>query len=377
MSRARLVAAACAVVGIGLTMVTALHDPARALVGWLAAFGVALGTALGALVLAMVFHVTNARWPAVIRPQLMAIVRVLPALVVVFLPVAFGLRRVFPWASSEHAGPLTEELSRALEHQRLWQTPAFFTGRAVLYFAVWSGLALALGRADRAHAREPSDANASRQKRISGAGLPVVALTMTFASFDWFMAVEPGWVSNMYGVYFFAGGLASALGVLAVLVWRAPDHPGNAEHAHAVGRLLFMSVIFWAYIAFFQLLLVWIANLPREVVFYNTRSEHGWQVLAATLLVGHFVLPFLVLLPRAAKRSASVLAVVGAWLVAMDAVDFAWLVLPRAGGALRALDLAPFLGVGGLVIFAGALLSRRPAAVAPAALEQALRYRSS
>ena len=352
---------ALGIAGAAITALFGLHDPSRAVLGWLAAFGVALGAALGALILAMVFHVTNAKWPAAVRPQLMGIVRTLPVLLLLFVPIALG-----------HTHPMPE-----IREQQIWLAPPFLFARAVVYFAVWIGLSQALTAAEARAAKEPTPENMARARVVSGLGLPLTALTLTFASFDWFMSVEPGWVSNMYGVYFFAGGMAGALAVTSLLVWRtAPDV--GPDVIGAVGRLLFMSTIFWAYIAFFQLMLVWIANIPREAGFYALRWQAGWQYIALLLLFGKFVVPFLALLPRANKRRAGILAMAGAWLLLMDACDLAWLVLPRAGGSLQIQDAAPFLGIGGLVAAFGMWRANRVApSVSAEALADAMRYRAS
>jgi hypothetical protein len=140
--------------------------------------------------------------------------------------------------------------------------------------------------------------------------------------------------------------------------------------------------VLWAYAGFFQLLLMWIADLPREVTFYAARSRASVVPFDALLLFGHFVVPFLALLSRRLKRNAAALALVGAWLVLMNAVDVAWLVLPARVEGARLLDLAAFLTVGGIAFAYGAhrfaalgdvdleLASRDPA------FAESLRYRS-
>ena len=386
--RAMIAGLVVAAFGAAGVVIVALEDPRRALLGWLAAYAFGLGTALGALVLAMVFHVTDARWPLVLRPYVMAVAGVTPLFALLFLPIALGLRAAYPWAHPAAAEQASESASAAAAHahQLLWQAPSFFLVRAGVYLGAWMILAISLGRADARHDREPTPANARRQHRISAAGIPALALTMTFASFDWFMAAEPGWVSDMYGLYFFAGGLASAVSMVAIVAWLATRHapasraPGP-DHFGAVGRLMLMATVLWAYIAFFQLLLVWIANLPREVGFYVSRSQSGYQIIDAFLIFGHFVGPFLVLLSRPLKQRPAALAVVAAWIVLMDAVDVAWLVLPAAGGGLRILDAAPFLVIGGLAVAYGAHRFQKPgvATLPPAGdplLEESLRYRS-
>ncbi|MDB5220344.1 MAG: hypothetical protein JWO86_8271, partial [Myxococcaceae bacterium] len=112
--------------------------------------------------------------------------------------------------------------------------------------------------------------------------------------------------------------------------------------------------VLWAYIGFFQFMLVWVGDLPREVTFFVARSRGSFLVIDAVLVLGHFALPFLALLPRPAKRRAGTLAVIAGWLVLMDAVDVAWLVLPAGGDHVRFLDAAPFLVVSGLAFAHGA-----------------------
>src|SRR6266540_5059954 len=42
----------------------------------------------------------------------------------------------------------------------------------------------------------------------------------------------------------------------------------NAEHFHSLGKFLLAFVAFWAYVAFSQFMLIWIANIPEEVPWY-------------------------------------------------------------------------------------------------------------
>lgn len=397
-SRAVLLALAVAAVGAAGVAFEALRAPRHALLAWIAAYGFGLGTALGALVLVMVLHATGARWPLVLMPRIMAVASALPIFALLFLPVALGVRHVYPWAS-DAALPSDVDVPspEVLAHQRAWNEPTFFLARSLVYLATWSFLALLLRRAHEAHRRAPSARTVRRQRRISGAGLPIVALTLTFAAFDWFMSLQPGWVSDIYGVYFFCGGLMSAVSLVAILAWAWRARAGGARelapgelagaplgpsHVHAVGRLMLMSIVLWAYAGFFQLMLMWIADLPREVTFYVARSRESFVPFDALLLFGHFVAPFLALLSRPLKRNPTALALVGAWLVLMNAADVAWLVLPARTEGVRLLDVAAFLAVGGVAFAYGAHrfaalgdvdleLARRDPAIA-----ESLRYRS-
>ena len=146
-----------------------------------------------------------------------------------------------------------------------------------------------------------------RMRALSGGGLPLVGLATTWASFDWTMSLQPDWSSTIFGLYFFAGAFLGAIALVSVLLRAAhagspPLSPVTPDHRQALGRLLFAMVAFWAYMAFSQLLVYWIADLPDEVTFYSARVRGTWTAIAALLVVGHFVVPFFALLSRRWKR---------------------------------------------------------------------------
>jgi hypothetical protein len=386
--RGVVVPLAIGLVASALTIVYALHDARRALLAFIAAYGFAVATVLAAMALVMVLHLTGARWWLVLRRVFVATAGTAPIFVLLFVPIGAAFTIVYPWESPP--ADLSRHIEDVLEHRRFWNQPAFFLARSAFYLTSWTVLAVLLRRADREHAREPSSPEiVGTERTISAVGLPVLAFTLTFAAFDWLMSLQPGWTSNIFGLYVFTSGLVSAMAVLAVGSWLAARSelvPGGIgpDHVHAVGRLMLMAVILWAYIGFFQLLLVWIANLPSEASFYAMRAHGSWAVVDVVLFVGRFVLPFFVLLSRPLKRSPSRLAVVGVWLVLMSMLDFAWLAIPALRAELALADVLPFFAIGGLVWAYGAhlvaLRSRRAAgrdlvALDPA-LRDALRYRS-
>jgi len=245
--------------------------------------------------------------------------------------------------------------------------------------------------------REPSTAGVGRQQQgahpdrmppqrfrfVSAAALPAAGLAMTFAAIDWMMSLSPAWSSSVYGGYYFAGGMVSALALLAVLARRAQT--GRAawaptpEHFHALGRLTLAFVLFWAYLWYAQFFVIWIADIPREATWYAVRLRGGWGVVAAVVLACGFALPVFALLFRAAKRSAVTMAVVGVWLLAVHYVDVYWLLVPEAGRW----SLADLLWNAGALAFVGGSTTalaiwRQPtvpqAAVGDPFLEWSLRY---
>jgi hypothetical protein len=127
----------------------------------------------------------------------------------------------------------------------------------------------------------------------------------------------------------------------------------NVAHFHDMGKLMFAFVVFWAYIAFSQYMLIWYGNLPEETVWYELRQSGPWLWLSLLLLFGHFIVPFLLLMSRHTKRRRMVLFGAALWLLAMHWFDLFYLVVPNgrpAGPPLRLADLTCLLGVGGIFL---------------------------
>jgi hypothetical protein len=338
---------------------------------YLTAFAFVVSIALGALIFLMTTYVVGAHWNAVIRRLNECVVSALPVLAVCFLPISFWLGDLYLWTAEPGALPqLSEHEAHALAHKQAYLNGPFFVARAALYFVIWGAAALVLCR--RSAQRErlapaadgAADAEGSaphgRERAFSAALLPLVCLALTFAAFDWLMSLQPFWMSSIFGVYVFAGGFVASLGLVAVLA-QAAARPGCAPirppHFHALGRLMFGFTIFWAYIAFFQALLIALPNRPEEVVFYLRRLEGGWRGVVWALIVGRFVLPFFILLPRAIKFRGGVLAWVGAGLVLGHYLDIYWLVMPmlEGRGPLPSVwDVSALLALGGTFSLAAA-----------------------
>ncbi|MEP6940849.1 MAG: hypothetical protein ABI846_13875 [Rudaea sp.] len=332
MSRRTLLFAS-AVIGalgtIGLT-IGFISEPTQAAFSYLTAWTFALSIALGALIFLMIGHATGGRWFVVFRRFTEAIVASLPLLAVLFLPIALSLDLLYPWVDPSPA--LDHEALVKLAHKAAYLNVPFFVIRAAVFLAVWIVIGELLTRwATRLHRDEQR--YTARLRALSAAGLPLVALTLTFAAFDWLMSLTPLWYSTIYGLLYFSGGFVGALSLVAVIARGARRVSAVASSLHpshtgALGRLLFAFLVFWAYMEFSQGIIIWIANKPDEVPWYVARGAGVWGNVFAVLVIGHFALPFFALLSRSLKRRSMLLAMVGAWLVVMHYVDVYWLVMP-------------------------------------------------
>jgi hypothetical protein len=323
------------VAGLVLGGLGAVVDPRHFYFSWLIGFTVCLGLALGSLGFLMVQYLTGGAWGVVTRRISEAAARTLPLVLLFFVPLLIGMPDLYPWSRPDvMAGdPL-------LQKKALYLNVPFFVGRAALYFGAWLALLFFLTRWARRVERDRDAAAADRLRRLSAGGILIYGFTITFASVDWLMSLEPHWFSSIFGLLTIAGqGLAAIAFANVVLGLLASDPPFSTLLSRKVmldvGNLMLAFVMLWAYMAFSQFLIIWSGNLPEEIPFYVHRLAGSWEWIALALVVFHFAVPFVALLMRATKRVPRNLAIVAAWVIAMRWLDAYWLVGPEvAGGAL-------------------------------------------
>jgi len=330
------------------------------LVGWT----FCLSLTVGALFIIIIKHLTKAHWIVTVRRIPEALMVAFPLLAILFIPVLFGMHDLFHWTHEGIANPASEHYDEVLAGKVSYLNIPFFLIRVVLYFAVWTYLSYRLYtlslRQDVAGGREIPVA----QRRVSAWGLPLCAVATAFASYDFLMSLDPHWFSTIFGVYFFGGAILSAFS-LTVVVSALLQRGGmlrrvvTAEHYQDLGKLMFGFVVFWAYIAFSQYMLYWYGNIPEETVWFRHRLEHGWGYHSFMLLLMHFILPFLLLLPRAIKRKPALLSIMAVWLLIIQWFDHHWLAMPvlhAEHAGFHWLDFTCWLGLFG--VFLGAFLWR-------------------
>jgi hypothetical protein len=181
--------------------------------------------------------------------------------------------------------------------------------------------------------RERSPQLPQRFRLLSGPGLGVYGLGITFASVDWFMSLEPKWFSSIYAVVIAVGMLLAAF-TFAVLVtaWVA-DRPPMAEYVtpqvlNDLGNLMLAFTMIWAYVAFSQFLLIWAGNLPEEISWFKHRFDAGWSWLALALVLFQFIVPFVLLLSKDVKQNPRSLAATALLVLVMRLVDAVWTIGP-------------------------------------------------
>jgi hypothetical protein len=338
-------------VGAAISALGLFFDARQFFQSYLMAYMLCLGVTLGCLALGMVHQLSGGAWGVVIRRPIGAASRVLPVMTLLFLPIALGMRHLYVWTD---AGLVADD--ELLQHKQLYLNTPFFLVRAAIYFLVWNAISYFLNAWSLEQDRTGSPRFARRMQMISGGGLLAYGLTITFASFDWLMSLEPHWFSTIYGVLIMGGqGLSALAFLIIVLVWlsrRPPlDRIVAPSHFHDLGNLMLAFVMLWAYFSFSQYLIIWSGNLPVEIGWYLHRLQTGWRAVGLALILCHFAAPFIVLLSRAVKRKPQLLVKVAAGILIVRLVDLFWLIAPefhQTGISLSWLDVVLPLTLGSL-----------------------------
>jgi hypothetical protein len=282
---------------------------------WLAAWWFCLGLMLGAAANGRIHALTGGEWGTVLAPASRALQRQMPWLLLLFVPMLAGIPVIYPWSATPDAWAATMAHP---QFQQTWFSPSFFGARLLAYAFVWWWLT---------RRREPSP----RPGRAAAA-LIVYTLLTSLASVDLLMSLVPAWTSSVFGwltlISQMTAGAAAATGLAALGSTHVQREAGKPPVWRDLGNLMLMYVMLQAYLQFMQFLIIWAENLPREISWYLPRLQTGWWLVGLSLMLLQFGAPMLALLWRSVKDDRRRLALVAAWIVAMQAVGAAWSVVP-------------------------------------------------
>jgi hypothetical protein len=338
-------------VALLISIIFAFVDRDQFFRSYLFAYAFCLGITLGCMAILFIYHLAGGAWGAVSRRIMEAAMRLLPILALLFLPIAiFGMHSLYEWT---HADVVNAD--KVLKSKSAYLNIPFFLARAAIYFAIWILLSMLANRRSEQQDKTQDPLIPSRLEFIGGLGLLLYGLTMTFASVDWMMSLDPHWISTLFGLLIITGQVLSAFAfVIAVAVWLSRVSPYSeiisVEQFHDLGKLLLAFVMIWAYLSFSQYLIIWSGNLPEENRWYVQRLQDGWRFIPPLLMLGHFALPFILLLSRSLKRNPRTLAMVAIGVMVMRIIDLYWIIAPGVGhvGFAAPLDFILPIGLGSL-----------------------------
>ena len=338
-----------------ISVVLAFVQPNEFFRAYLLAYMDWLGVALGSMAVLMLRHLTGGGWGMVIRRILGAAMRTIPLLAILFIPLLFGIRRLYIWAQ-----PLENVQNKMLREHLEQITKSYlnvngFIIRAVIYFAIWGLLSYLLTKWSEQQDHPPVRDNSVKFKAVAGPGLILYGFTISFAVIDWVMSLDPSWISTIYGLIFLAGQVLAALSFAVVCErilfrYKPMSELLKPEHVHDHGKLIITFIMVWAYFSFSQWLIIWSGNLPEEITWYVRRLGGGWGFVGLFLVIFHFAVPFAILLSRTFKRDVTRLVWLAVWMMVMRWVDLLWHIEPTFSATFRITiaDLVVSIAVGAL-----------------------------
>jgi hypothetical protein len=319
--------------GIGILATAAgffMEDRSQFFQSYLIAYMFWIGISLGCLALLMIQHLSGGAWGLVARRVFEAGTRTLPLMAILFIPIALNMPTLYKWARPEAAA------DAIIQTKVAYLNAEFFWIRAVIYFAIWMGLSVLLSSWSRKQdetAPQPPGPADRKFRVLSGPGMVIHVLAVTFMSVDWVMSLDPHFYSTIFGVLTLGGQGLSALAFTILVLQSLSNSKPISEVAdptrfHDYGKLMLAFTMLWAYFNVSQLLIIWSANLPEEIPWYIERLQGHWGPWAIVVLFGHFVLPFALLLSRDLKRHGRVLSRVAMLILVMRVVDLIWTIGP-------------------------------------------------
>jgi hypothetical protein len=339
-------------VGVALGFV---FDTERGFAAYLAAWCEVATVAIGGFALLLIGYAGNFRWFSTVRRIGELAAAAIAPVAVLVLPLLIGMRHVWPWVHP------TPENVAAVQVKQAYLSTVFFVLRTVGYFVLLIIPAELLRRWSRRRDRHPEPqvphgiTVLPRERTLSAAMLPIVGLILTFGGFDYLMSLEPDWWSSAFGLYVITQTLQVGIAITIVLAWAGVATgamPLRGAHFHAMGRMMHAFTILWAYIAFFQAMLIQIGNIPSEAKFYVDRLGDGWQVVTIMIVVCRFALPFVLLFSRKLKFHAGYMAAIAMLILFGNYLDMWWLVIPpiRSTPMVSWTDLSSICAIGGLTV---------------------------
>ena len=330
-------------------------DRAQFFRAWLPSYIFWFSIVAGALAVLMLQYVTGGQWGLLVRRPLGAAARTMIWMAIFFIPIAAGVTHIYPWTDHAYV-----ERHEVVQLKTAYLNVQGFWIRAAIYFALWILWAWRIRVLSLKFYEDRSPYTELSRRKWAATGLPMIVLTLTFASIDWMMSLEPTWTSAMYGITFVVGCGLSAFAFVTFFLARLARNEAMSDvlrptHLRDLGNLILAFVMFFAYTSFSEYLLIWYGNIKEEIPHFLVRQHGVWGAIALLMVVFHFFLPFFLLLIRGIKDRPSTIGVVTVIIIVMRYLAIYWQIVPSWTGehfAYSWMALASLVGIGGVWMWA-------------------------
>lgn len=277
-----------------------------------------------------------------------------PLMILIFL---FGHHDLYHWTHHELYDIESEHYDEILAGKSAFLNIPFFIIRMLICIGGWLWATHLLRKYSLQQDLSGGLIFHKKSLTVSAIFLVFFAVTSSTSSWDWLMSVDAHWFSTIFGWYVFSGLWVSGTitTILFIIYLKKKGHLPNVNenHLHDMGKWMFAISMVWTYLWFSQFMLIWYANLPEEVMYFQFRIEH-YRTIFFGMLVVNFVLPFFALIARDTKRNVRFLVVVGVLIFLSHWADVFVMVMPGTVGEhwhIGFIEVGTFLGFLGLFLF--------------------------
>ncbi len=139
--------------------------------------------------------------------------------------------------------------------------------------------------------------------------IPVMFSVHTVVSWDFAMSMVPGWHSTIFGPYFIVGAILSGVSAVISILFILRETMVNMkyfirlEHFDALGKLVLLFSMTWAYFFFNEYILQWYGGeeVIKNLLTFHATGPDAW--IWYVMLICNVLIPWLTLWSRKIRRT--------------------------------------------------------------------------
>lgn len=354
--------AALALMAIGAVVIAYgfITQPERAWANLLLNNYYFLSLAIGASFFLAIQHISQSGWSSMFKRVPEAMMAFIPYAGVIMLLMFFGMHSVYHWTHEEALS--TDQL---IQHKAPYLNIPFFFVRMVFFFIVWTVMTHLLRKASLEEDEKGGMHYFEKSELLSKIYIFLLAITFSFATFDWVMSIDVHWFSTIFALKNFVAAFyhgAAMITLIVIILHQKGYFPAlNQSHLLDFSRYIFMLCIVWGYFTFSQFMLIWYANIPEETEYFASRWHNGFKVIFYVNFFINWFLPFALLLSQVINKNINIVKAICILLIAGQYIDLYEQIFPGILGApvFGFIEIGFFAGFAGLfaLVFGKALAS--------------------
>ena len=310
-----------------------------------------ISIAIGATFFYAIQYITQSGWSAQFQRIPLALGSYIPIAGILILFLFFGMNSIYHWSLPDAAVH-----DAIIEHKSPYLNIPFFFIRIIIFFSLWVFMIKLLLRTSIKEDQIGGMKYFIKSELYSKIYIFVLAVTFSLFTFDLIMSIDVHWFSTIFAVKNFISGFYHAVAIIALIII-ALNRYGHFKtltksHLHKFSKYLFILSMIWAYLWFMEYLVIWIAGIQEETIYFIARTQGKWKLFFFLNIIINWAIPFLVLMPDKPKQSKPVIMFICVLLIVGLWVDLFQQVMPGTVGefSIGFIEIGTFVGLAGLFI---------------------------